>query len=144
MGPRRTFGWFAVAVLLGGSAGPSCAAFQRQCPVAASPGAAMGLLRGAWTIADCDGNIEGQILFDPDTFTATWDDVTLFGTWEHVQSRESAHQIELTVERAIADGIEERYGALEQVTLTLAFVDADRLYAMQSGGSWTEWARLPQ
>jgi len=103
---------------------------------------ATSLLEGSWVVRAYDGRVDGEIVFDGGRVRARWDEVTLAGVWEHVDSVPNALRLRLSFGEAYEGEVLHRYGVLDVVELEVVVVGRDRVYALQQDGAWTQWDRL--
>lgn len=134
----------ATALLVVALALPSCMSARQRACVVPSQGRDVGrTLEGEWLVLDHEAEQVGAIRFEDERFRASSEDNTLFGTWALVERRPNEHALHLSVEGYDADGVRELYGAIDVVELRVVFANWDRVYALQSLGSWTRWDRAP-
>ncbi len=120
----------------------ACGALADTCLVPAEPSDALALLQGRWKVFAFDDSHEGEIRFDGDQIETRWEENTLYGHWRSIESGPNRHLIELWIDSADEGGVRQTYGRFDVVDLTLVFGDVDRLYALQSEGTWTWWDRV--
>lgn len=137
---RRSF-ILSLALVLG--AGAACSGAARHpCVIPAGPNDALASLQGTWRVEAWDPELAGTVHFIGDRVEARSGDLLLVGSWTHTGSDGNGHRVALRIDTALQDGVRQIYGTYDEVELTLAFVDADRLYALQAEGTWTQWHRV--
>ncbi len=120
----------------------ACGPKAPACAIPITEAQALNWLDGEWTVEVHTGETEGVIEFTGGRVETTWEDVTLRGDWQHLESTDNAHSVRLIIDEALEGDVRVRYGIFDEVDITLVFAGPDELYALQGEGVWTIWQRV--